>query len=307
MTKIQLQDGPQLSRLIYGTWRISDTNDASSYSPKNIHERIKHCLSLGITTFDLADIYGGGDHQCEKIFGAGLAIEPSLRSQIQLITKCDIQLVVPARPSTYVKHYDTSRDYILASVEGSLKAIGTGYVDILLLHRPDPLMNATEVAETMKQLKQEGKVKYFGVSNFSPSQVDLLQSRLTFPLVTNQIEAHVLRLDPLHDGTLDQCQRLRMAPMAWSPLAGGAIFNESNQEPRVVAVREALRKVAKQLNASVDQVAFAWLLKHPSNMLPIVGTNDLKRITSAAGALQLQLDRQQWFSIWEASAGHPVP
>lgn len=199
-------DGPAVSRLIYGTWRLNETDDPSSYSAQAILDRIYFCLRLGITTFDLADIYGGGDHQCEKIFGAGLALEPQIRSQLQLITKCDIQLICPSRPENTVKHYDTSKSYILKSVNESLKAIGTNYVDILLLHRPDPLMNADEVAEAMLELKEEGKVRYFGVSNFSPSQVDLLQSRLPFPLVANQIEAHVLRLDPLHDGTLDQCQ-----------------------------------------------------------------------------------------------------
>ena len=308
LEKVQLgPDGPAVSPLIYGTWRLTDTADASLYSPSAILDRIKLCLRLGISTFDLADIYGGGHHQCERVFGAGLALEPSLRSQMELITKCDIQLVCGARPENAVKHYDTSKAYILKSVNDSLQATGTSYFDVLLLHRPDPLMNADEVAEAFLELKRDGLVHYFGVSNFTPSQIDLLQSRLPFPLVTNQIEAHVLRLDPFLDGTLDQCQRLRMAPMAWSPLAGGSIFKDAPGDTRAAAVRSALLKVGKVLNAAIDQVALAWLLKHPSRLLPILGTNDLKRIESAVDALKLNLTRQQWFSIWEASAGRPVP
>jgi predicted oxidoreductase len=204
------------------------------------------------------------------------------------------------------KHYDTSAQHILASVENSLRALRTDRLDVLLIHRPDPLLDPDDVAEAFMQLQRSGKVLFFGVSNFTPSQFDALQSRLETPLVTQQIELSVMRPEPLHDGTVDQCLKLGIAPMAWSPLAGGALFH--SEAPRAVRLREALNSVGEQLGgASVDQVALAWLLRHPARIVPILGTHSVARIHSAAAALSLVLDRQQWFTIWSASMGHEVP
>jgi predicted oxidoreductase len=264
---------------------------------------IHGCLDLGITTFDHADIYGS--YTCEALFGAALAAEPSLRGRIELVTKCGIQLLSPNRPGNRVHHYDTGRDYIIDSAESSLRNLRTDALDLLLVHRPDPLLDADEVAEAFISLRAAGKVRHFGVSNFMPWQFHLLQSRLDFPLATNQIELSVLHLAPLHDGTLDQMQRLRVAPMAWSPVAGGRLFTSGDE--RAARVRAALEAVGREVGASVDQAALAWVMRHPARVLPVMGTGKLERLREAAAAEAIVLDRQQWFAVWEASAGHEVP
>lgn len=294
-------EGPEVSRLIFGVWRLADNPQETSVA--DVRAKIDTCLSLGITTFDHADIYGG--YVCEELFGRALEEDTSLRDKMEIITKCDICLTVDARPSYYVKHYDTSASHITQSVENSLRNLRTEQLDVLLLHRPDPLMDADEVASTLQGLIEQGKLKHVGVSNFTPSQVSLLASRLDVPLVTNQIECSVLHLDPLHDGTLDQCQERRMRPMIWSPLGGGRLF--TGDGPREVRVREAMQLVANEHQATLTQIAYAWLLRHPSHGLPILGTNQIERIKETAGCEAITLDRQQWFRIWEASAGHEVP
>ncbi|KAI8906805.1 NADP-dependent oxidoreductase domain-containing protein [Gorgonomyces haynaldii] len=292
----------RLSKMIFGTMRLADGYSAD---PQDILKRIKHCLSLGITTFDLADIYGL--YTYEALFGKALALEPSLRQKMEIVSKCDILYPCTERPGT-VKHYDTSKEYILWSAENSLKNVGISYLDLLLIHRPDPLMNADEVAEAVIALKQSGKVRHFGVSNFTPSQFELLQSRLPFALVTNQIEFSVLHTEPLYDGTFDQLQRLRVQPMIWSPLAGGQIFKQE-KTPQAQRVVDAMTKVAKELGEGVtlDQVAYAWVLRHPSNPTIVLGTSDLKRLESAQRATEITLTRPQWFAILEASQGKPCP
>ncbi|KAI8898685.1 aldo/keto reductase [Globomyces pollinis-pini] len=294
----------EMSKLVFGTWRLADKH---SKNANDILLRIKKCLQLGITTFDLADIYGG--YTYEELFGKALALEPSLRSQMQIISKCNIQYPCGEREKELsIHYYDTSKSYILKSVDRSLQKIGIDYLDVLLLHRPDPLMDADEVAEAFNELKSSGKVRHFGVSNFTPSQFELIQSRLDFPLVTNQIEFSVLHTNPIYDGTFDQLQRLRVAPMIWSPLAGGKLFGEPStpQETRVIA---ALNKVAKELGSSVtiDQVAYAWILQHPTRLSVIVGTNDLARLENVHHSLTLKLTKPQWFYILEASNGAEVP
>jgi len=293
-------NGPTCSRLAFGYWRLAEWG----LTPRDIVTLVHTCLDLGITTIDHADIYGG--YTCEARFGEALALEPSLRDKLQIVTKCGIKLVSPNRPAHTSHDYDTSRAHILASVDDSLRLLNTHYLDILLIHRPDMFMDADEVAEAFTALKQAGKVRYFGVSNFNPSQFDLLASRLDFPLVTNQLEISVLRLEAFLDGTLDQCQRLRMAPMAWSPLGGGGLFTDS--DPRTVRVRTSLQAVGEQLGgASPDQVALAWLLAHPARILPVLGTGKPARIISAAASQSLPLTREQWFTIWTASMGAEVP
>lgn len=300
MTRIHLTDGgPILSRVVAGMMRLREWGMDTAALLDFIHE----CLDLGITTFDHADIYGS--YTCEALFGRALAAEPSLRNRLELVTKCGIQLQSPNRPETRVHHYDTSREHIIASAESSLRNLRTDFLDLLLVHRPDPLMDADEVAEALMSLRASGKVRHAGVSNFMPWQFDLLQSRLDFPLVTNQIELSVLHLDPLHDGTLDQMQRLRVAPMAWSPVAGGRLFD--SQIERARRVRTALESIGREMGASVDQVAMAWLMRHPARVLPVLGTGKIERLREAVAAEGVTLDRQQWFTIWEASAGKEVP
>lgn len=300
MTRIQLTEGgPIFSRIVAGIMRLREWDMDTSALVNFIYQ----CLDLGITTFDHADIYGS--YRVEELFGKALAAEPSLRDRIELVTKCGIQLLSPNRPDTRVKHYDTSREHIIASAERSLRNFRTDVLDLLLIHRPDPLMDADEVAGALGELRAAGKIRHAGVSNFTPRQFDLLQSRLDFPLVTNQIELSVLHLNPLHDGTLDQLQQLRVPPMAWSPVAGGRLFDPTNERAR--RVRGVLAAVGQELGASVDQVALAWLLRHPARVLPVMGTGKIERLREAAAAENVMLDRQQWFAVWEASAGHEVP
>jgi predicted oxidoreductase len=289
----------QVSRLVLGVWRMAEWQQSASESLA----LIQRCVEMGITTFDHADLYG--DYTCEGLFGNALKLAPALRSQIQLISKCGIKLVSKNRPEHTIKHYDTSDAHILNSVDHSLQQLQTDYLDLLLIHRPDPLMDADQVANAFIQLKQSGKVRHFGVSNFSPSQYELLASRLDFPLVTNQIEISVMHLAAFTDGTLDQCQRLRVAPMAWSPLGGGALFGNS---PKAVRLQKALAAVAQQFDqATVDQVALAWLFTHPARIVPILGTGNLAHIESAVMAESFNLTREQWFAIWTASTGVEVP
>lgn len=300
MTRIQLTDGgPSLSRIVAGVMRLREWGMDTPALIDFIHE----CLDVGITTFDHADIYGS--YTCEALFGEALAADPSLRGRIELVTKCGIQLVSPNRPDTYVHHYNTSRDHIVASAERSLQNLRTDTIDVLLIHRPDPLMDADEVAEALSSLRQSGKVRHVGVSNFMPWQFHLLQSRLDFPLVTNQIELSVLYLDPLHDGTLDQMQRLRVPPMAWSPVAGGRLFDPGDQ--RAQRVRQTLEGIGREIGASAEEVALAWLMRHPARALPVMGTGKIERLRAAAAAENITLDRQHWFAVWEASTGHEVP
>jgi predicted oxidoreductase len=295
-------EGPEFSRLICGLWRALQSEETRE--PTALARWIDACLELGITSFDHADIYG--DYRIEELFGRALQEWRGDRGRIELITKCDIMLMSGQRPAHRVKHYDTSRAHILASVEGSLRNFGTDYLDLLLLHRPDPLMDADETAAALDEVCQSGKVRYVGVSNHTPDQLALLQSRLSRPLVTNQIELSVLHLEPLHDGTLDQAQRLRMAPMAWSPLGGGNLFK--SQGEREQRVRDALLSVAAEHgHDNAGAVAIAWLLRHPAHPVPVLGSSRVQRLRDLARSESLALTRQQWFSIWQASAGHPVP
>ena len=291
-----------LSRLILGAWRLAD--HAERTSPEAITGLVETSLAEGITTVDHADIYG--NYAVEEIFGRALGGQSALRTRLELVSKCGIKLVSPKRPEHRLKTYDTSRQHITESVHASLRNLRTDYLDVLLIHRPDPLMNADEMAEAFTALRRDGKVKHFGVSNFTPSQFGLIQSRLDFPLVTNQIEFSVLHLPPLYDGTLDQCQQLRVPPMAWSPLAGGKLF--TNTDERSTKTGVALQKVGEELGgASVEQVALAWIMRHPANAMPVLGTGRPERIREAARAASLQLSRDQWFEILAASAGQEVP
>ncbi|MEQ9365374.1 MAG: aldo/keto reductase [Leptospirales bacterium] len=293
--------GPEVSRFAYGVWRILD--DPQGAAPATVLKKIDACLELGITTFDHADIYGG--YGCEEAFGAALKERPGLKDGIEIVTKCDIMLTDPARPNNRVKHYDTSAAHIQSSAERSLKNLNVDRIDVLLLHRPDPLMDANETAGALSALRESGKIRYAGVSNFAPAQFDLLQSRLNFPLVTNQIEINPMRLDSFLDGSLDQCQRLRMSPMAWSPSAGGAIFTGKSEQ--ATRVRACLEKLAGARDTSPDVILYAWLNLHPANIVTVLGTNQIERIQSAARSFAVTLDRQEWFEVWSASTGAEVP
>jgi predicted oxidoreductase len=289
--------GLQLSPIVAGAWRMADWGlDAGQRL-----RWIEQALDLGITSFDHADIYG--DYAVEALFGEALAAQPALRARMQLVTKCGIKLVSAQRPGHAIKSYDSSRAHVQASVEASLRALRTDHIDLLLIHRPDALMDPDELADTFQGLRAAGKVLHFGVSNHSPSQLALLNRRL--PLATNQIELSPLHLDALSDGTLDQCLDLGLRPMIWSSLAGGRLFTADDaQAQRVRAVLEAL---GREHGVSAATVAYAWILRHPSRPLPITGSQRREALQEAVAALTLRLSAEDWYRVWEASAGQPVP
>jgi len=288
--------GPAFSPLIMGYWRLM----AWEMTPQQRVSFIEHHLSLGITTVDHADIYG--DYRCEAAFGEALKLAPDLRDRLQIVTKCGI--ATRAKPEHQIGHYNTDKAHILQSAENSLRHFATDRLDLLLIHRPDPLMNADAVAEAFLELHQSGKVLHFGVSNFTPAQFALLQSRLPFTLATNQVEISPIQQNVILDGTLDQCQQLRLRPMAWSCLGGGELFHDPHYQP----LREELENVRTETGAaSLAQVVYAWVLALPSQPLPIIGSGNVDRVSEAVAALRIQLDRQQWFRIRKAALGYDVP
>lgn len=301
VSKVEIvPQGPQFSELVQGYWRLADWD----MTPAERLVFLKQHIEMGITTVDHADIYG--DYHCEALFGEALALEPSLRDQIEIVTKCDIKLCSSTFPLRRINHYDTSKEHIIESVNNSLSRLNVENIDVLLIHRPDVLMDADEVAEAFATLKQQGKVNDFGVSNFSPAQFDLLQSRLDAPLVTNQVEINPLNFEVAHDGTLDLLQMKRIKPMAWSCLAGGDIF--SGQSEQQVRVRNELELIREEVGAeSIDQVIYAWVRRLPSKPLPIIGSGKIERVQAAVNALDIELTREQWFRVWGASKGHGVP
>ncbi len=286
-----------LSAIVAGVWRMDEWN----FDVAARQRWVEHCLALGITSFDHADIYG--DYQVERLFGAVLAAAPRLRDSMQLVTKFGIKLRSAHRPAHAVKSYDTSRQHIIDSVEESLRALRTDRIDVLLIHRPDLLMDPAEVAETFHALRAAGKVLHFGVSNHTPSQFALLHRHI--PLVTNQIELSPLQLGALGDGTLDQSVELGLRPMIWSPLAGGRLLTSTDDD--AVRVRAVLQDLASRHGVSETTIAFAWLLRHPSRPIPITGSRRIEALRESVAALDVTLARDEWYRVWEAGAGHEVP
>jgi predicted oxidoreductase len=299
MERVPLRDGgPRLSPIVAGCWRLAEWG----WTPQQTLAWIEQCAELGVTSFDHADIYGG--YTVEARFGEALALAPALRERLQLVTKCGIRQVSPQRPAHRLKSYDTSRAHLVASVENSLRALRTDRIDLLLIHRPDPLMDAGEIAQAVDALQRAGKLLHVGVSNFTPAQFELLDAAV--PLATNQIQLHPLHRDPLTDGTLDQAQRLRRRPMIWSPLAGGRLLGGDESEA-AQRVRWVLGSVAARLGVTPATLAFAWLMRHPSQPLPVAGSHRIEALREATAALDLDLSREDWAEIWQAGAGHPVP
>jgi len=299
MEQVALSDDLTISRIVHGMWRLSEWG----FSDKDTLNFVEQCLEMGIDTFDHADIYG--DYTVEEQFGKALSQNKSLNDKLKIVTKCGIKLVSKNRPEHYIKHYNTSYGHIIWSAEYSLKNLQRDNIDLLLIHRPDPYTDPYEVAKAFNKLKEEGKVKEFGVSNYLPSQFHALQAYLDFPLVTNQVEISVAAHQEWDNGTIDLCQELGMSPMAWSPLAGGAIF--SAQTHRYITLKNVIHQVSDNLGVSIDQVMYAWLLNHPANIIPIVGSGKIERVKAAVEARKVELTRQQWFQIWVAARGESVP
>ncbi|MEO8474454.1 MAG: aldo/keto reductase [Chryseolinea sp.] len=283
------QSGPVLSRIIAGAWRWN-------LPVNNVDRLIRTSLDLGITTFDHADIYG--DHENEQTFGNALRLDPSLRRRMEIVTKCGIKFPSSRRPASWVKHYDTSAKHIAWSVDNSLQNFGTDYIDLLLIHRPDPLLNPGEVAEAFAALKASGKVLHFGVSNFTSTQFEVLQSYMSQPLVTNQLEISLAHHSSMFDGSLDVLMKHRVSPMAWSPLGGGRLMDGSSDQVFAKADRYGASKV---------QFALAWLLKHPSGIFPVIGTTQPERISESAKAVDFEIDVQDWFEMLKIVQGNEMP
>lgn len=294
--------GPTLSRITAGMWRLGEWNMDPAQRLAWIHEAIER----GVTTFDHADIYGG--YTVEALFGEALALEPSVRDRIEIVSKCGIALTTQNRPTHTLKHYNTSAEHIVASVEQSLTALRTDRLDLLLIHRPDPLLDLDEIAEAFDRLQTEGKVMHFGVSNFTPWQYQSLSTAVR--LVTNQVECSPLRLDPITDGTFDQLQSIGAAPMIWSALGGGRLFSTDSSDPdaaRAARIRAAVDTLAKTLGVTATTVIYAWLLRLPSKPIVLTGSQRLSVLDEAVAATSISLSIQQWFSIYEAALGQEVP
>ena len=264
---------------------------------------LEHCLERGVTTVDLADVYGA--YTAERRFGDALALAPGLRDQLQLVSKCGILFPCPEKPSARIKHYDYTAKNLIASVERSLNKLGTDRLDLLLLHRPSPLLNPIEVAEAFSRLQQQGKVLHFGVSNFTPAQFEALQANIDQPLVTNQIECSLLATTPMFDGTFDQCLAKAISPMIWSPLGGGALFTSTKST--ATRVRTALEDLSVKYKCNSAQLAYAWLLRHPSRPHVVLGTTHQHRLEEAIASTRIELELQDWFLLLEASQGKEVP
>jgi len=298
--KIKLTEKFEVSRIVHGHWRLNDWQ----LSNLELLKLTQGAIDLGVTTFDHADIYG--NYNCEKLFGDALYLKPGLRKDIQIISKCGVKLVSDKFPERKLKCYDYSAEYIISSVENSLSNFRTDYVDLLLLHRPSPFFDPEEVAKAFSHLKQSGKVLHFGVSNFNPGQFEMLNSYVDEKLVTNQVEISPFCLEHFENGNIDYFLKEKIKPMAWSPMAGGNILNPSGEKGQ--RVLNALLEVAGELNdESVDKIIYAWILKHPANILPIVGTGKISRIKNAVEALDIDMTLEQWFKIYIAAKGEELP
>jgi len=290
----------QLSPVIAGCMKWGQWGVKYS-TPQYLH-LIEECIAANITSFDHADIYG--DYTVEEEFGNALKLKPHLRQQIQLITKCGIRRFTPNRPEHKIHSYDTSKQHIITSAERSLKNLSTDYIDLLLIHRPDPLMNPHEIAEAFSQLKQAGKVLHFGVSNFTPSQMDMMMT--AFKVEFNQLEISVLHLDPFHDGSLDKCIQHTIRPMSWGPLGSGKFYSDDADE-RNIRVLAVANMLAEKYNASVDQILLAFLFRHPSAIIPVIGSTKIERLKFAYASANIKIEREEWFMLWRASKGHEIP
>ncbi len=294
--------GPEFSRIVFGTWRVLD--DPRTRTAAGLLERLHACVEAGITTVDTAEIYGV--YRVEEALGAAFAKDPALRAKMELVSKCGIYIPCEYHPDRRTAFYNATAQRIVKSAEKSLRFLGTDYLDLLLVHRPDWLTSADETAEGLNQLLRQGKIRAAGVSNYSVSQFEALNARMAQPLVTNQVEFSLLHMDPMYDGVFDHAQQHRYRPMAWSPLARGRLMDSSQKERRRVA--EACAGLsAKYGNATADQLAYAWILAHPARVLPVIGTHRLERIRGAAAAAEIRLEREDWYALWTAAKGHAIP
>jgi len=296
MQKVKLANGLEFSRVIHGQWRILDWN----MNAQQLLAFIEQIMELGIDTFDNADIYG--NYSCEELVGNALALKPELRKKMTIVTKCGINIMSDKFPHKKIQYYDYRKEYIIEQAENSLRNLRTDYLDVLLLHRPSDILNPNEVAEAFGKLRREGKVRYFGVSNFIAHDVSMLQAYLDDKLVTNQIEISPYQIKHFENGDLNYCLEKNIKPMAYSPMAGGLLAKPTDEKSeRIVKV---LREIADEIGVQdIDQIIYAWLYKHPSVIMPINGSGKIERIRRSVEAMNLELSVEQWSRIYVASRG----
>ena len=300
MERIKLSDKTHLSRISLGFWRLLDWQ----LSEKELHRYIKNAMELGITTFDHADIYG--NYACEATFGQFLKQQPGLRQSMELVTKCGIKLKTDKFPERKLKIYDTSKSHIIESVNASLKKLSTDYIDLLLVHRPDPFISLDEVSDAFYHMEKTGKVLNFGVSNFNPLQFDALHCAFDNKLVVNQLEVSPYQLAHFNNGNLDYCMKAHIIPMAWSPLAGGKLLHPADEKS--YRIHEKLTEVASEKGTDdISQIALAWLLAHPSCIGPVIGTGKIQHLKSAVESTKIHLSREDWYRIYIAATGMELP
>jgi len=275
-------------------WGIWDKN----LSISEMENTINICLENSITTFDHADIYGS--YTTEAAFGKAFASSEINREVLQFVSKCGIQHISENRPNK-IKHYDYSKEYITWSVENSLKNLQTDYLDVLLLHRPSPLMQADEIAEAVAKLKAEGKILDFGLSNFTASQTELIRQKTEISY--NQIQFSATNYEPMLDGSLDYMQINNILPMSWNPL--GMVFRADNEQTR--RLKKLLASLVLKYHFGADTILLAWILQHPANVIPVAGTVNVARIQLLMKATELKLEKEDWFAIWTESRGDEVP
>ncbi|MCK0094082.1 aldo/keto reductase [Yoonia sp. F2084L] len=298
MNRIDISADLSFSRIIYGMWRLGDDSDTSV---AHVQAKIEACLAQGITTMDQADIYGG--YEAEEVLGNTLKAAPALKDQIEIVTKCDIVAPAGRYSDARVKYYDTSRAHILASVDHSLRLMNIDKIDTLLIHRPDPMMDHHETGAALDEVVASGKVRTVGVSNFKLHDWTLLQSAMKTPLITNQIEVSLAAHQGFTNGDVAYLQERNIPIMAWSPLGGGSLVSgQGNAELRTV-----MTNVARKNDVDIGAVAVAWLLAHPANIMPVMGTNNVNRIKALSDALKVNMSREMWFELYTAARGTEVP
>jgi predicted oxidoreductase len=286
-----------LSPIISGTmnWGVWDKN----LTTKEMENMIQICIENKITTFDHADIYGS--YTTEADFGKAFQASKISREKLQLITKCGIQMIAEKRPQNKIKHYEYSKEYIIWSAEESLKKLKTDFIDVFLLHRPSPLMQADEIAEAVEKLKSEGKIIDFGLSNFTSSQTELIRQKTEVSY--NQVQFSATHYEAMTDGSLDYMQTHKIRPLSWNPL--GTVFREDTKKTR--RLKKLLADLVQKYSFGSDTLLLAWILKHPAGVIPIAGTVNIARIQSLMKAVELEMDKEDWFAIWTESMGDDVP
>lgn len=289
----------QFAPIIVGTMRLGEWG--SKMNLIELEKFVNDCLEIGLNDFDHADIYG--HYSTENDFGKLLKHNPSLRQKMQITTKGGICLTTERKPKFFTNFYNNTKTHLIQQVEDSLQNLETDYLDLYLVHRHDFLMDPYDIAEAFSQLRTQGKVKHFGVSNFTPIQFDILNS--IFPLETNQVEISITRQDAFEDGTLLQCQKNRISPTAWSPLGGGKVFGKT-EDQKILRIQKVGIELAEKYQVGLDQILLAWLLKHPSRIIPVIGTSKIERVKSALDAYKTQLTRQEWYLLWKASKGKDI-